>query len=205
MGALGGNPAPQVQNETEFQRRLNTNIYAVDVNTGKAVWTARTEGFGYRGGLSVTGGMVMSYSQDGSLKFFDAETGKLVHQKFYGFPINVMPTVGASKDGKYKLFLHVGGGGSAFALASWYTNNDGSLVALGLPDKLPEPAEVAREALKEVPKEQLKEVLKDIPKEALRELAPTTEVISPISYGIVGVGIVLVVIAGVIFSRRKKA
>jgi len=205
VGALGGNPAPQVQNETEFQRRLNTNIYAVDVNTGKAVWTARTEGFGYRGGLSVTGGMVMSYSQDGSLKFFDAETGKLVHQKFYGFPINVMPTVGASKDGKYKLFLHVGGGGSAFALASWYTNNDGSLVALGLPDKLPEPAEVAREALKEVPKEQLKEVLKDIPKEALRELAPTTEVISPISYGIVGVGIVLVVIAGVIFSRRKKA
>jgi LPXTG-motif cell wall-anchored protein len=37
------------------------------------------------------------------------------------------------------------------------------------------------------------------------EAAPSTEGISPISYGVVGVGLVLVVIAGVLFTRRKKA
>ena len=77
-------------------------------------------------------------------------------------------------------------------------------MAFGLPDKIPQPADVAREALKEVPKEQLKDVLKDVPKEALSQAAPTAETISPISYGIVGVGIVLIVISGILFSRRKK-
>jgi LPXTG-motif cell wall-anchored protein len=33
----------------------------------------------------------------------------------------------------------------------------------------------------------------------------TVEAISPISYAVVGVGVVLIVIAGVMMSRRKKA
>ena len=78
-------------------------------------------------------------------------------------------------------------------------------MAFGLPDKVPQAADIAREAIKEVPKEQLKEVLKDVPKEALSQVAPSAETISPISYGIVGVVIVLIIVAGVLFTRRKKA
>jgi len=46
--------------------------------------------------------------------------------------------------------------------------------------------------------------LKEVPKDVLAEVAPS-EGISPISYGIVGIGVVLIVIAGVLFTRRKKA
>ena len=45
----------------------------------------------------------------------------------------------------------------------------------------------------------MKEVVKEIPKEV------TVETISPIPYAAIGIGVVLVVISGVLFSRRKKS
>jgi len=45
----------------------------------------------------------------------------------------------------------------------------------------------------------IKEVIKEVPKEV------TVETISPISYAAIGIGVVLVVISGVLFSRKKKA
>ena len=43
----------------------------------------------------------------------------------------------------------------------------------------------------------MKEVIKEVPKEV------TVEVISPLSYGIIGLGVVIAVI-GLVLSRRKK-
>jgi len=57
---------------------------------------------------------------------------------------------------------------------------------------------VIKEVIKEVPKE----VIKEVPKEMIKEV--TVETISPISYAAIGIGVVLVVISGVLFSRRKK-
>ena len=103
----------------------------------------------------------------------------------------------STKDGKMRVFLHVGGGGG-----SYFANNlaiDGTLVALGLPDNLPQPQIVTKEVIKEI----VKEVIKEVPKEVVKEV--TVETISPISYAAIGIGVVLVVISGVLFSRRKKA
>jgi len=215
----------------------NTNIDAVDVNTGKLVWTYRVENSANRGGVMVTGGMVVAYLSDGNLRFIDAETGKLLHTKFFGIPVNVMPTVGATKDGKMRIFLHVGGGGGFL-----FGNNipvGGSLVALGLPDSLPQPQVITKEVIKEVPKEVIKEVIKEVPKEVIKEVIKevpkevikevvkevpkevpkevikevikevpktvTVETISPISYAAIGIALVLIVVSGVLFTRRKKA
>jgi LPXTG-motif cell wall-anchored protein len=52
---------------------------------------------------------------------------------------------------------------------------------------------------KEVVKEVVKEVIKEVPKTV------TVETVSPVSYATIGVGVVLVVIAGILFTRRKKA
>ena len=60
----------------------------------------------------------------------------------------------------------------------------------GLPDKLTPPQVITKEVIKEVPKEVTKTV--------------TVETISPISYGIVGLGIAIAVV-GIVLSRRKKA
>ncbi len=216
LGALGGNIAEGVLNNTERIKRLNSNVYAVDANTGKQVWTYRIEQAAFRGGIAIAGGLAMVYVTDGNLKFLDAETGKIVHQLFFGVPVNVMPTIGANKEGKYQVLVYVGGGGSAGVPG--FQAVDGALVAYGLPDKLPQqqvitkevikevikevPKEVIKEVIKEVPKEVIKEVIKEVPKEVIKTV--TVETISPLSYAAIGIGVVLVVIAGVLFSRRKK-
>ena len=60
--------------------KVNSNVDAVDANTGKRVWSYRLNSVTYRGGLMVTGGMVVAYANDGNLKFLDAETGKLINR-----------------------------------------------------------------------------------------------------------------------------
>ncbi len=216
IGALGGGPNaqlnPEFTNNTQYKQLTNTNIWAVDVNTGKGVWTLRQEQNSFRGGLSVTGGMVIVYGGDGNLIFVDAETGKLITQKVWGFPVRVMPTVGASKDGKMKIFLSVGSTGAV--RAAWQQPADGALVALGLPDQIPQPQvitkEVVKEVIKEVPKEVIKEVIKEVPKEVIKEVPKevvktvTVETVGPITYAAIGIAVIAIVIAGVVFTRRKK-
>lgn len=96
----------------------------------------------------------MAYATDGNLKFIDAGTGKLLSERFFGIPVNVQPSIGATKDGKMRIFMHVGGGGG-LTLGNGLLV-DGILVAFGLPDKIPEPQVVTKEVIKEVPKEVIK-------------------------------------------------
>jgi hypothetical protein len=90
------------------------------------------------------------------------------------------------------------------------TSVPGALMAYGLPDKLPEPQvitkevikEVPKEVIKEVPKEVIKEVIKEVPKEVTRTV--TVETVGPITYASIGIAVIAIVVAGVVFSRRKK-
>ncbi|MCS4538405.1 MAG: PQQ-binding-like beta-propeller repeat protein [Thaumarchaeota archaeon] len=192
----------------------NWQLSALDVNTGKVVWTNQETGYGYRGGISTTGGMVQIYPQDGNLRWIDADTGKLLHQKYFGISVNVMPTIGAGKDGKYRIYTFIGGGGGGFQAPGVSATVDGSLIAFGLPDVIPQPQVITKEVIKEVqvPKEVIKEVVKEVqvPKEVIKEVIKevpkevTVETVSPISYAAIGIGVVLVVISGVLFSRKKK-
>ncbi|MBM3897983.1 MAG: hypothetical protein FJ358_05615, partial [Thaumarchaeota archaeon] len=159
-----GNPS-QTTRATVHPR--NSTVTAYDMNTGKMAWTYRIDGAGFRGGIMITGGMVVVYAADGNLKFLDATSGKLLHEKFFGVPVNVMPTIGADKNGKYKIFMHVGGGGGFLFGAGPV---DGSLLAFGLPDVLPQPQVITKEVIKEVPKEVVKEVIKEVPKEVIKEV-----------------------------------
>ena len=116
--------------------------------------------------------------------------------------------------------MHVGGGGG-FVYGN--TATEGSLVALGLPDVLPQvetiiqQVEVEREVEVEVEKivevevnvEKVVEV--EVPvetiveKEVAVEITTTEEVISPVSYVAIGLGVVLIVVAGVLFQRSRGA
>ncbi|MCS4538656.1 MAG: PQQ-binding-like beta-propeller repeat protein [Thaumarchaeota archaeon] len=222
LGAIGAQVVEGVLNNTEMSRRLNSNVYAVDVNTGKQAWTYRIEQAAFRGGIAIAGGLLMVYVTDGNLRFIDTETGRQAHQMTFGIPVAVMPTVGATKEGKYQILVYVGGGGSQIGGPGGVfgaTSADGALVAYGLPNQLPQPQVITKEVIKEVPKEVIKEVIKEVPKEVIKEVPKevikevvkevpkevTVETISPISYAAIGIGVVLVVISGVLFSRRKKA
>jgi alcohol dehydrogenase (cytochrome c) len=54
------------------------SVQAIDVNTGKQVWTYKTELPWNSGMLSTAGGLVFSGSADGYLYAFDAKTGKVL-------------------------------------------------------------------------------------------------------------------------------
>ncbi|MBI2125870.1 MAG: LPXTG cell wall anchor domain-containing protein, partial [Thaumarchaeota archaeon] len=74
----------------------------------------------------------------------------------------------------------------------------GFVAVFGLPDKLPEPQIITKEAIKQAPKEVVKEAAEEL------GIVSTVETISPLSYAIVGIGVILIVVAGVLFTRRKK-
>lgn len=197
-----GVPAPE-------SRPTNSTIYALDASTGKVKWSFFVDTVGFRAGITVSGGVAYFSMADGNLYAVDAISGKLITQKVVGGGLIIPPVIAADADGNMKLFQLFGG---SFGGVGQYV--PGGVVAYGLPSKLPEPQiitkEVVKEVVKEVPKEVIKEVIKEVVKEVPKEVVRTetktvtVETISPVSYAAIGVGVVLVVIAGVLFTRRKK-
>jgi len=200
----------------------NSTIHAFNWRTGVEVWSTYIEGVSYRGGVMVSGGVVYAYASDGNMYMLDADTGEILNKKLFGIPVSVMPTIGADSDGNYKVFLYIGGGGG-FLFSS--TALPGSLAAFGNPDQLPagpitiiEEVEVIVEREIEVERIVEKEIIieneviieKEVPVEVEVivereiEVTVTEEVISPISYVAIGLGVILVVVAGVIYSRSTS-
>ena len=218
----GGGPAAGTP---PYTQRPNATIRALDAATGKARWGFTIDGVGFRGGLLVSGGVLYVPGQDGTLYALDADTGKELTRKYLGVPLAVAPTIGADGSGKMRIFVTFGqnfiGIGQPLP---------GSLLAFGLPDKLPEPQiitkevirevpkEVVKEVIKEVPKEVIKEVVKEVPKEVIKEVPKevikevpkevtktvTVETISPTTYVVLGVAVVIAVVGIVVGMRGRK-
>ncbi len=169
----------------------NATIAAIDANTGKVKWKFFIDRVSFRGGLHVSNGILFTPSANGNLYMLDTETGKLLSNKFMGVALPTPPAIGMTVDGKVRL-IQVLSGASGTQQPS-----PGAIIAYGLPDDLPQP--VTKEVIKEV----TKEIIKEVPKEVTKTV--TVETISPITYAILGVSVILVVVAGVLFSRRKKA
>jgi len=180
-----------------FEPKINMTINAWDLNTGELKWRYFIDKVGFRGGVIVSGGLVWFAATDGFAKALDADTGKVLYEANLGISQLVQPTIAADADGKIKLFRVVGGHAffaNILGPQGSGSNVPGAIMAYGLPDTIPAPKEI----IKEVPKE----VIKEVPKEVIKEV--TVETVSPVSYGIVGLGIVIAVI-GIVMSRRKKA
>lgn len=187
---------------------INATIYGLDAKTGKIVWEYFIDGVGYRGGLTVSGGLLWVPSGDGNLHILDANTGKLVAKKNFGTGLWTQVTIGADPAGKIKVFVQTGG----MTIASWGpTGIPGALMAYGLPDTLPAAKEVTKEVVKEVIKEVQKEVIKEVPKEVIKEVIKEVtkevrikeEVINPLSYVLAGVGLIFLVVTAVMFTRYR--
>ena len=177
-----------------FIPKINSTINAWDLDTGQLKWKYFIDGKGFRGGLIVSGGLVWGAAVDGFNRAWDADTGKVVYEANLGVSTVTQPTMGADADGRVKLFRIIGGH-NWFGLGGGVGSTvPGAIMAYGLSDKV----SAAKEVIKEVPKE----VIKEVPKEVIKEV--TVETVSPISYAIVGIGIIIAVV-GIVISRRKKA
>jgi len=85
------------------------NVTAVDVNTGKIAWQAKTDQ-PMIGGISVTGGdLAFAGEGNGSFKAYDARSGKVLWTYQCGAGVNA-PPVTYMVDGKQ--YVAVGAGGN---------------------------------------------------------------------------------------------
>jgi len=189
-----------------FTPKINSTINAWDLDTGQLKWKYFIDKVGFRGGVIVTGGTVWYAAVDGFARALDADTGKVLYEANLGSSTVIQPTIAADSDGKMKVFRVIGGR----AFAGLGTAVPGAIMAYGLPDTIPAPKEIIKEVPKEVIKEVVKEVIKEVPKEVIKEVPKevikevTVETVSPVSYAIVGIGIIIAVV-GIVLSRRRKA
>lgn len=190
-----------------FVPPFNHTVTAWDVNTGEVVWEFTLENFGYRGGTMATGGLVFPTPIDGIFRALDAETGEVLFEKSTGTQVVNQATVGADADGRMLILRTIGGARTNGALMQNVGDTSpGAVMAFGLPDNYEEQlaAEEAERAelQQEIDAERAALEEERIEFEATRQAA--AGVISPISYVVIGVGVVLVVIAGVLFARRRS-
>ena len=206
IGGLGAVPGFQ----SGLGNPTNTTVYALDASTGEEKWSFFIDGAAFRGGIMVSGNLVIAPIVDGNVYLINAETGELVKKIFLGMATYTQPTIGISNDGKPILNVVSGGRGRGGigGLSSAPMAIPGGLMAFTIPDVLPEQqviierVEVERvvevEKIVEVPgEERIVEVEK--------EVEVPVETISPISYVIIGLGVVLVVISGVLYQRGKSS
>jgi glucose dehydrogenase len=194
--------------QAPFLPEVNGTIFAIDAATGAIKWRYYVKDLLHRGGTIVSGGLVyVNQLNDGNLYVLDAQTGAVILKKYFGSGLGIQPTIGFNADGKPMIMVILGGKVTAGSGGV----GPGAIMAYGLPDKLPEPQvitkEVIKEVIKEVPKEVVKEVVKEVPKEVIKEVTKTVTVesIGPVTYGAIGVAVVMAVVAVVALSRRKSA
>ena len=134
VGTFGSNQwgvssiVPQLFND-------NTTIYALDASTGRVVWSYFLQGMPYRGGLTVSGGMVFAGALDGNVYALNAETGQLVTKVRVGPSLYEAPVFGSSTTGGVLMLQLV----SSSNYRSSGQGVPGVLMAYGLPPSPPPP------------------------------------------------------------------
>jgi alcohol dehydrogenase (cytochrome c) len=84
------------------------NVTAVDYNTGKIKWQAKTPLPMMGGALTTAGGLVFTGEGDGWFRAYDAESGKVLWSFFAGAGVNA-PPASYSVDGKQYIVVGAGG------------------------------------------------------------------------------------------------
>lgn len=109
----------------------NTTIYAIDAATGQVKWTYGIGAIPYRGGLTVSGGVVYVSTLDGTLRALDEKTGDLVWSKVIGGSLLIQPSLGDDADGVMTLVL------TDMGSTRWGPPFPGFIEAFGLPAAQP--------------------------------------------------------------------
>jgi outer membrane protein assembly factor BamB len=104
----------------------NTTIWAVNVDTGKPLWRFDIPDIGFRGGVDISGGLVIVPAADGYLRALNEKTGQLVMQKNIGAALCTEPAIGQDAAGEEELVFPVCNGNDDPGLPI----NDGVMMAL---------------------------------------------------------------------------
>lgn len=83
----------------------NTTILGIDASTGNVRWSYFIPNLPYRGGLTVSGGVLYVSTLDGVLRYLNSATGRLIGEKTIGGSLIAQPSIGADASGATLLFL----------------------------------------------------------------------------------------------------
>ena len=83
----------------------NTTIYAINAANGQIRWNYTIPNSAYRGGLTVSGGVVYVTTLDGTLRTLDEATGQLISSKSIGGSLLIQPSLGNDASGAMTLVL----------------------------------------------------------------------------------------------------
>lgn len=84
---------------------VNATVSALDAGSGGVRWSYNIQNMPYRGGLTVSGGVVYVSTIDGVLRYLDEGSGVLLGQRNIGGSLIAQPSVGEDRNGSEMLFL----------------------------------------------------------------------------------------------------
>ena len=118
------------------KQKQNTTILGLDANTGEEIWSYFIDGVAYRGGIIATEDLAIIPAADGNLYILNGLTGELLHRIFLNTPLTTQPTIGRNSDGEFQIYIINGGRGRQEVGGLVHNQTPGSLIALGLSEKI---------------------------------------------------------------------
>jgi outer membrane protein assembly factor BamB len=106
---------------------ISTTVIAIDAANGKIQWNYTIPNEPYRGGLTVSGGVVYLSTLDGVMRMLDESTGRLISSIQVGGSLLIQPSLGEDANGKMALVLTDAGS------SRWGPPFPGFIQALTLP------------------------------------------------------------------------
>ncbi|MCL5317503.1 MAG: hypothetical protein M1503_04465 [Thaumarchaeota archaeon] len=116
---------------TKQYPKTNTTIVARDAATGKVKWTWFYDVAQQRSHMLVTPTLLFTGFVDGYMRFFDKNSGKLIHEMNLGSDLKIGVTTGQDSKGKQMIFTIVGSGASAIV-----PSMPGTVIGIGLSDRV---------------------------------------------------------------------
>ena len=159
----------------------NATVWAHDAKTGEMIWKYDIDKVGIRGGVTASGEMIWFCDTDGMIRALDEENGRLLWERSQGHQCPVQPSFGADKDGNIKIFSLIGSGG----ILGRSEPIPGALLAYGLSGNMETNEE--------------KNVKVTVETEVITE-----EIISPVSYLILGFSLILIITSLLIFRKSRS-
>jgi outer membrane protein assembly factor BamB len=83
----------------------NATVYELDASSGKIRWSYPILDQPYRGGVTISGGVVYISTLDGVLRMLDEDSGKLLSSMNIGGSLLVQPSVASDASGNTLIFL----------------------------------------------------------------------------------------------------
>lgn len=83
----------------------NATIFAIDAANGEVKWSYTIPYVPYRGGLTVSGGVLYVSTLDGTLRMLDEDTGKLLSSRNVGGSLIIQPSLGEDANGEMTLVM----------------------------------------------------------------------------------------------------